>query len=78
MLGAGDRIQRVARLAADLGCDGVVAHTLKFCDLTQADLPGLEHTLKESGIPLLHLEQDSLNEDRGQLATRVQAFMETL
>ena len=78
MLGSTERIQRVARLAADHNCDGVVAHTLKFCDLTQADLPRLEKTLTESGIPLLHLEQDSLSEDRGQLATRIQAFMETL
>lgn len=78
MLGATERIQQVARLAADHNCDGVVAHTLKFCDLTQADLPGLEKALTESGIPLLHLEQDSLNEDRGQLTTRIQAFMETL
>jgi benzoyl-CoA reductase/2-hydroxyglutaryl-CoA dehydratase subunit BcrC/BadD/HgdB len=78
MLGSGERIQRVAQLAENFGCDGVVAHTLKFCDLTQADLPRLEKTLTESGIPLLHLEQDSLSEDRGQLATRIQAFMETL
>ena len=78
MLGAEERIQRIIRLAREHACHGVVAHTLKFCDLTQTDLPRLEASLAKKGIPLLHLEQDSLTEDWGQMATRVQAFIETL
>jgi benzoyl-CoA reductase/2-hydroxyglutaryl-CoA dehydratase subunit BcrC/BadD/HgdB len=78
MLGSKERIDRTVDLAGHHACHGVIIHTLKFCDLTQADLPRLQSELKKHNIPCVHLEQDALHEDRGQLTTRIQAFLETL
>ena len=78
MLGSKKRIDRTVDLAGHRACHGVIIHTLKFCDLTQADLPRLQAELKRHNIPCVHIEQDALHEDRGQLTTRIQAFLETL
>ncbi|MFO7876835.1 MAG: 2-hydroxyacyl-CoA dehydratase family protein, partial [Desulfovermiculus sp.] len=78
MLGSKERIERTVNLALHQACHGVIIHTLKFCDLSQADLPRLQAELKRHNLPCVHLEQDALHEDRGQLITRIQAFLETL
>jgi len=78
MLGSKERIDRTVDLARHRACHGVIIHTLKFCDLTQADLPRLQSELEKLNIPCVHIEQDALHEDRGQLTTRIQAFLETL
>lgn len=78
MLGSKERIDRTVDLARHHACHGVIIHTLKFCDLTQADIPRLQSELKKHNIPCVHLEQEALHEDRGQLTTRIQAFLETL
>lgn len=78
MLGSNERIKRTVHLTLHHACHGVIIHTLKFCDLTQADLPRLQAELKKHNIPCVHIEQEALHEDRGQLTTRIQAFLETL
>lgn len=78
MLGSKERIDRTIDLARHHACRGVIIHTLKFCDLSQADIPRLQTELRKFSIPCVHIEQDALHEDRGQLTTRIQAFLETL
>ena len=79
MVGREDRVRDLVSLARRAGCDGVVLHTLTFCDLHQMDLPAQQQGLREAGIPCLHLEREHLSgEDSGQLRTRVQAFVELL
>jgi benzoyl-CoA reductase/2-hydroxyglutaryl-CoA dehydratase subunit BcrC/BadD/HgdB len=78
MLGSTERIDRTVDLARHHACHGVIIYTLKFCDLTQADIPRLQTELRKHDIPCVHIEQDALHEDRGQLTTRIQAFLETL
>jgi len=78
MTGADRRAQRLTELALRHRCDGVICHTLKFCDLTQADVPRLKQALEAEGMPVLHLERQSLGEDDGQLKTRIEAFVEML
>ena len=55
--------------------DGVVFHTMKFCDyysFTYADLK--DH----SKIPFLKIETDTTPQSGGQLRTRIEAYKETL
>jgi len=79
MTGRGERVRNLVSLAGEYGCDGVVFHTLAFCDLHQMDLPALQEELGRADIPCLPLEREHLTgEDSGQLKTRVQAFVELL
>ena len=61
---------------AALGKDaaGIVYHTMKFCDYY-----GFEYAGKMSGrTPLLKIETDGTRQSEGQLATRIDAFAESL
>lgn len=78
MRGAEARIQRLVDLSRQGSASGVIYHTLKFCDLVQADLPRLQMALEREGVPLLHVDRESLEVDDGQLKTRLQAFVELL
>jgi benzoyl-CoA reductase/2-hydroxyglutaryl-CoA dehydratase subunit BcrC/BadD/HgdB len=79
MAGRGERIRNLVSLARESWCDGVVFHTLAFCDLHQMDLPALQEELRAANIPCLPLEREHLSGlDSGQLRTRVQAFVELL
>jgi benzoyl-CoA reductase/2-hydroxyglutaryl-CoA dehydratase subunit BcrC/BadD/HgdB len=78
MQGAESRTGRILRLAQDNACHGVVFHSLKFCDLAQSDLPGLQAALGRTRTPVLHLERQNLGADSGQIQTRIEAFTEML
>lgn len=78
MCGAGQRIERVYHTIRAAGCDGLICHSLKFCDLTQSDMPRLRQSLENKSIPVLQLERQGLGEESGQLRTRVEAFLEML
>ncbi len=62
---------------AGIGTDaaGIVYHTMKFCDyygFEYSGMPGKE------GIPVLKIETDGTRQSEGQLATRLDAFAESL
>ena len=58
--------------------EGIIYHTLKFCDQFQYDCPALKEELEDVGVPLLYLEGDYTTGGFGQMKTRVQAFTEML
>jgi benzoyl-CoA reductase/2-hydroxyglutaryl-CoA dehydratase subunit BcrC/BadD/HgdB len=78
MTGASDRVGRLLELAGRLQVDGVVFHTLKFCDPVNSDLPRVRAALQRAGIPLLHVERDYSVAPSGQLRTRIEAFVELI
>ena len=78
MKGAEARICHMLGLAKKHKAAGVVYHTLKFCDLVQADLPRLREALRREGMPLLHVDRDGAPSADGQLKTRAEAFIELL
>ncbi len=49
----------------------------KFCDPQELDMPFLIQTFKDAGIPTCVLELETTLA-RGQVQTRVQAFLETI
>jgi benzoyl-CoA reductase/2-hydroxyglutaryl-CoA dehydratase subunit BcrC/BadD/HgdB len=60
------------------GAKGVVAYTMKFCDPYMSRLPAIRETLREAGLPFLHLEGDCTMRSMGQQRTRIEAFVEML
>ena len=58
------------------GAEGIIYHTMKFCDYY-----GFEYAKKAqdgSPVPVLKIETDSTRQSQGQLATRLDAFAESL
>jgi benzoyl-CoA reductase/2-hydroxyglutaryl-CoA dehydratase subunit BcrC/BadD/HgdB len=72
------RIEDVIRMARELGADGVIDYSLQFCGLYEMESHGVETAVREAGFPVLKITTDYSMEDVGQLATRVEAFLEML
>ena len=74
-----ERRETVKRLAEEYRADGVVIEQAKFCDFW-----GYERTLntqvlaEEYGLPTLGIDREYVVRGSGQLATRIQAFVESL
>lgn len=54
---------------------GFVHHTIKFCDFYSFDYANLKQKTK---LPLLNIETDYTLQSKGQIRTRVEAFIESL
>ncbi len=68
-----ERRRKLEELAGNL--DGIIYHTVKFCDIYSYEYAGM----KESGVlPLVKLETDATSQCAGQILTRVEAFLESL
>ena len=73
------RRETIRRLAAEYHADGVIIEQAKFCDFW-----GYERTLntqvlrEEYGLPTLGVDREYVVRGSGQLATRVQAFVESI
>lgn len=57
---------------------GVINHIIKFCDHMSLMSSFLKNKLQEKGIQVLSLERDYSRANRGQLSTRVEAFLEMI
>ena len=78
-----DKVQQrrdtIVQLARDYKADGIVIEQAKFCDFW-----GYERTLntqvmqQEYGLPTLGIDREYVVRGSGQLATRMQAFVESL
>ena len=58
--------------------DGVIGERLLFCDPWVVEHYMNDQDLKEAGVPFLKLDREYVLSGRGQLRTRVQAFLEML
>jgi benzoyl-CoA reductase/2-hydroxyglutaryl-CoA dehydratase subunit BcrC/BadD/HgdB len=72
------RLDDIARMAEDLGADGVIDYALQFCGLYEIESTAVEQTVRDAGRPVLKITTDYSMEDVGQLSTRVEAFLEML
>ncbi|MBW2096502.1 MAG: 2-hydroxyacyl-CoA dehydratase [Deltaproteobacteria bacterium] len=66
------------RLVETTGARGVLFNIVKFCEPEWFDIPNLQESLKERGIPSLVLDTELNQGLSGQLSTRAEAFIETL
>jgi benzoyl-CoA reductase/2-hydroxyglutaryl-CoA dehydratase subunit BcrC/BadD/HgdB len=72
------RLERIARMAAEARVDGIILEQMKFCETWGIDGNVLQEDLKARGLPVLRLEREYLLSARGQMRTRVQAFLESM
>ncbi|QJA06752.1 2-hydroxyacyl-CoA dehydratase [Thermosulfurimonas marina] len=70
-----ERRRHLASMVAQSGAQGVIHYALKFCDPYTVESYLVE---RESPVPVLRLETDYSPEDREQLRTRIEAFLEML
>lgn len=73
-----DRPEFLVNRAKEARAAGVIFLHLKFCEPENYDYPSLRGALFAAGIPNLRVETEVGNVSRGQISTRVQAFMEML
>lgn len=62
----------------DYRADGVIQVTMRYCDLWNGERLIFGKRFKEKGIPVLMLEREEVASNAGQLAVRVEAFVEML
>jgi bzd-type benzoyl-CoA reductase N subunit len=74
-----DRAEHLLRQVQDSGAKGVVFFLQSFCEPHLFDVPYLRERLQdELDVPSLVLETELQSFSRGQLRTRLQAFIETI
>ncbi len=61
-------------LAENENCEGIVYHTVKFCDYYDFEYS----ELKNLNVPIIKIETDFTKQSYGQLLTRLEGFCETL
>jgi benzoyl-CoA reductase/2-hydroxyglutaryl-CoA dehydratase subunit BcrC/BadD/HgdB len=57
---------------------GVINHIIKFCDHISLMSSFLKDKLQDKGIAVLNLERDYSRANRGQLSTRIEAYLEMM
>ena len=73
-----DRAQNLINISEKNNLDGIIHHSLKFCDTYLYDVPKLKEILNENGISVLFLESDGTLGSLNQLKTRIEAFSEMI
>ncbi len=73
-----DRLAWLQKLAQQSRAQGVVFFLVKFCEPELFDLPILGEELKKLGLPTLTIDCEINQGLSGQIATRVEAFVEML
>ena len=72
------RLDFIRKLAEDFHVDGVLWYQLKYCETWDIEYHFFSKKLKEIGLPMLQLESEYDVSDRGQLKTRIEAFLEMI
>jgi len=77
----GDQLRRIEytrELAKEFAVDGIIGERLLFCDQWLVEHYMTSVDLKADGIPFMALDREYILSGKGQLRTRVQAFLETI
>ncbi len=72
------RAQFLRDLIREFQVDGVIGERMLFCDFWCAEHYMNKLDLREVGVPFLQLDREYILSGRGQLRTRIQAFLETM
>ena len=78
MFPSDERFNRILKLTREYKVDGVISQTIRYCVPYAHDLPLLTDKLNEQGTPMLALDVEYGTSGSGQVATRVQAFLEMI
>jgi benzoyl-CoA reductase/2-hydroxyglutaryl-CoA dehydratase subunit BcrC/BadD/HgdB len=73
-----ERLEHILTKIEDSNAKGVIFCLVKFCELELFDMPNLIEGLKKKGLPSLVVESELNQGLSGQLATRIEAFIEMI
>lgn len=73
-----DRRKRLLNMIRDFNIDGVIYQAFSGCHLFDMEHKSIGKALEEAGIQMLYIETDYSPEDKGQLSTRIEAFLESI
>ncbi len=73
-----ERLDDIVELYKKSGAKGVINYTLNFCTPYMVESQRVKERMDKEGIPFLNLESDYGMGDVEQLATRIQAFVESI
>ncbi len=71
-----ERLKNIKEIIANYSVDGIIFYLIKFCDIFSWDIHMLVSSLRSMDIPVLVIEGDYPVKARGQLASRIRAFIE--
>ena len=72
-----ERAKNINEISEKFNIDGVIHHSLKFCDTYLYDVPVLKEMLNKKNLKVLFIESDGLG-STNQLKTRLEAFSEMI
>ena len=72
------RMDLLRRLVSEYRADGVVEIDLQACTTYSVESYTVRKLMEELGVPYMAIETDYSVSDSGQLATRLEAFLEML
>ena len=78
MMQINERADKIYKTAEKFKVDGIIHHSLKFCDTYLYDVPALKKILNEKGLSVLFIESDGGLGDINRMRTRIEAFSEIL
>jgi benzoyl-CoA reductase/2-hydroxyglutaryl-CoA dehydratase subunit BcrC/BadD/HgdB len=78
MMQINERAKQIYNTAEKFKVDGVIHHSLKFCDTYLYDVPTLKSLLSEKGLNVLFIESDGGLGNINQIRTRIEAFSEII
>ncbi len=73
-----ERAEQISKTAEKFKVDGIIYHSLKFCDTCLYDVPTLKTLLTEKGLYVLFIESDGGLGNINQIRTRIEAFSEII
>jgi benzoyl-CoA reductase/2-hydroxyglutaryl-CoA dehydratase subunit BcrC/BadD/HgdB len=73
-----ERARNIINISKKFSVNGIIHHSLKFCDTYLYDVPKLKEVLMEEGLNVLFIESDGTLGSVNQLKTRIEAFSEML
>ncbi|MFX0019748.1 MAG: 2-hydroxyacyl-CoA dehydratase subunit D [Promethearchaeota archaeon] len=73
-----DRAKNIINISKNYYANGIIHHSLKFCDTYLYDVPRLKELLVEKDLNVLFLESDGSLGSLNQLKTRIEAFLEII
>ncbi len=56
--------------------DAIIYALFKFCEIEEFDYPVIKEQMRNAGVKMLYIESDQQVDSPGQLANRIQAFVE--
>ena len=78
MISGSERADGLKKMAAEAEADGIIYHTIKFCDNYAYEYAGLLASKQEDDLMILKVETDYTSSAAGQLSTRLEAFVEMI